>query len=160
MLLDNPPDNPCFGCGPGLARGLRLNFRRERAADGADEVVTEHVPRPDEIGWPTLMHTGLHFTVLYEVSYWGAWELSGQVQNSFGPATYDQRRLPRVGAPFRAAARLLGPVEGGLRMRATSSTLEGKPLATLETTWRPASRAATEKAGIALPDYLLREMAP
>lgn len=159
MLLDNPSDNPCFGCGPGVARGLKLTFCRERALDGAEEVVAMHTPREDEIGWPGLLHTGLHFTVLYEASYWAAWELTGQVHTSHGPAAYDQQRLPRVGKPFEARARL-APADEGVRIEARSLNPEGKVLATLGTAWRAASRERTTKAGIALPDYLLRDMAP
>lgn len=154
--LENPPENPCFGCGPTHARGLRLSFRRERAPDGAEEVVTEYAPKVDEIGWPGLLHTGLHFTVLYEVSYWAALELSGKVMTSFGPASFDQKRLPRVGAPFTARARLVADAEGA-RVEARSES-EGRLAGTLETSWRAASRARIEKAGLKLPEYLLADM--
>lgn len=160
MLLDNPAENPCFGCGPRHPRGLRLNFERRRGADGVDEVVTRHVPREDEIGWPTLMHTGLQFLVLYEVSYWGAWELGGHVMNSHGDSTYNQLRLPRAGRPFTAVARLGDKTGEGFRMHAASTSADGKPCATLTTMWRPASRAGAERAGLQLPDYLLQDMAP
>lgn len=160
MLLDNPIENPCFGCGPRHPRGLRLNFERRRADDGADEVVVTYAPKPDEIGWPTLMHTGLHFLVLYEVSYWGAWELGGKVMNSHGDSVFNQQRLPRTGKPFTAAARLGEKTEEGFCMDAVSTSAEGKPCATLKTLWRPASRAGAERAGLKLPAYLLQDMAP
>lgn len=160
MHLDNPPDNPCFGCGPGVARGLRLGFQRLRAPDGVDEVVAEHVPRGDEIGWPGLFHTGLHFTVLYEASYWGAWELTGKVHTSHGDSLYQQQRLPRVGKPFRAHARLAGTQDGSVVVDARSVSDEGKPLATLRTLWKQASRERLAKAGLDLPDYIVRDLAP
>jgi hypothetical protein len=153
MLLDNPPENPCFGCGPGHARGLHLQFARE-----GDEVVCTHTPLPDEIGWPGLFHTGLHFTVLYEVSYWAAWELSGAVMNSFGPGTFDQQRLPRVGHEFAARAKVASRDEHGLRIHAWSTNHEGKPCATLDTAWRWPSRERMERAGLVLPEHITREM--
>jgi hypothetical protein len=153
--LDNPAENPCFGCGPGHARGLRLSFAR-----AGDEVVARYTAKPDEIGWPGLMHTGLHFTVLYEVSYWAAWELSGKVANSFGPSSFDQQRLPRVGQPFTATARIAAREEQSFRVRASSQSQEGKPLATLDTAWRHPSRARMEQLGLKLPGYILEEMAP
>lgn len=151
--LENPDENPCFGCGPRVARGLHLLFRRD-----GDEVVTTHTPAPDEIGWPGLLHTGLHFTLLYEASYWAALELSGRVMTSFGPAVFEQERLPRVGQPAQARARVAAG--DPFTIEARTATPEGKTQATLRTTWRPASRARIEKAGIPLPAYLLDAMEP
>ncbi|MCA1812475.1 MAG: hypothetical protein LC624_00815 [Halobacteriales archaeon] len=155
MLLDNPADNPCFGCGPHHPHGLRLAFTRE-----GDEVVCTHTPRSTDIGWPGLFHTGLHFSVLYEVSYWGAWELSGAVMNSFGPSTFDQQRLPRTGQPFTARAKVAERSTDGVRIHAWSANHEGKPCATLDTSWRFPSRARMEQAGLKLPEYILRDMKP
>jgi hypothetical protein len=152
-LLDNPQENPCFGCGPQHPRGLRLQFRRE-----GDAVLTTHTPREDEIGWPGLYHTGLHYSTLFEASYWAALELTGKVQNVTGPQTFDQKRLPRVGKPFTVTARIVS--REPLLVRAEAATEDGKPTATLETTWTPASRAAVERAGLKLPDYLMEDMAP
>lgn len=104
------------------------------------------------------MHTGLHFTTLFETSYWAALELTGRVQVASGPQVYDQQRLPRVGLPFHTRARIVS--RDPLKIVAESSTAEGKPLARLESTWRPASRAATERAGVKLPPYLTDDMDP
>ena len=158
--LENPPENPCFGCGPRHPRGLRLRFEQGVGADGVDELRTTFTPREDEIGWPGLFHTGLHFTVLYEVSYWTALTLGGRLMVSTGPGTYAHQRLPRVGRPHVARARL-GPAGGSTRtVRATSETAEGKPCGTLETEWRAVERIEIERAGIRLPEYLLSELPP
>jgi hypothetical protein len=151
--LENPPENPCFGCGPQHARGLRLAFTRE-----GESVVCTYTPKPDEIGWPGIFHTGLHFTVLFEACYWAALELTGQVHVAAGPQVYEHKRLPRVGAPFTVRAQILS--RDPLRLVAESTTLEGKPLGRAECNMAPASRAGIERAGIHLPDYLLQEMAP
>jgi hypothetical protein len=151
--LENPAQNPCFGCGPEHARGLRLSFARD-----GDSVVCTHTPRPDEIGWPGLFHTGLHFTVLFETCYWAALELTGQVHVADGPQLFDQKRLPRVGSPFTVRARIVST--DPLKVVAESATGEGKPCGRLESGMRLASRAATERAGVWLPSYLTDDMAP
>lgn len=169
--LDNPPENPCFGCGPEHARGLKLSFERI-----GDEVRCTYTPKPDEIGWPGIMHTGLHFTALFETCYWAALELTGQVYIASGEQTYVHQRLPRVGVPFTVRARILNasadpsgsslaalaPVvsRGPLRVVAESATAEGKPLGKLTGGFSLASRAQTERAGIKLPEYLTEQMAP
>jgi len=169
--IENPDDSPCWGCGPQHARGLRLSFERD-----GDSVTCTHVPKEDEIGWPGIFHTGLHFTTLFETTYWAALELTGTVHVASGTHTFHQDRLPRVGKPFTVRARILqrepiadpqigettrpGGRVGMLRISAESATAEGKPCGWLDVGMAPASRAATERAGIKLPQYLLDDMAP
>jgi len=141
-------------------RGLRLRFEQSVGDDGIPEVRTTFVPKPDEVGWPTLFHHGLHFLVLNEVSYWAALTLSGKVWVLTGPATYTTERLPRVGVLHVARARIVEQSSDRLRIRATSASAEGKPCGSLEASWRPASRAAVERAKIPLPEYLLADLAP
>jgi hypothetical protein len=160
VALENPPENPCFGCGPLHPRGLRLQFEQDLGADGVPEVRTSFTPKEDEVGWPGIFHTGLHFGVLYEVSYWTALTLGGRLMVSTGPGTYAHQRLPRVGRPHVARARI-GPAGGPLRtVWATSETLEGKPCGTLETTWRPLARTEVQRSGVHLPDYLMADIPP
>lgn len=158
--LDNPEESPCFGCGPAHPRGLKLGFELVTAEDGTPEIRSEFVPKPDEVGWPTLFHHGLHFMVLNEVSYWVALTISGKVWVMVGPATYLTERLPRVGRPHVARARIVQTEPERLLIRATTATIEGKPCGSLEANWRPASRAVIERAGIPLPEYLLEDLAP
>jgi hypothetical protein len=158
--LENPPENPCFGCGPNHARGLRLSFEESRAADGVPEVGTSFVPKPDEIGWPTLFHHGLHFMVLYETSYWTALTLGRKLWVSQGPISYNAIRLPRVGVAHIAKGRIVSTAPDRLEVRASTATESGKPCGTLESTWVPARREAIDRAGVPLPDYLLSELSP
>lgn len=151
--LENPPENPCFGCGPGHARGLHLSFARE-----GDTVVCTYTPKADEIGWPGLFHTGLHFMTLFETCYWAALELTGKVYVAEGPMVFDQKRLPRVGVPFTVRAKIVS--HEPMKVVAESATAEGKPCGRAECGMRLASRAATERAGIKLPSYLTDDMAP
>ncbi len=158
--LENPVESPCFGCGPAHARGLRLRFEQSEGKDGIPEVRTTFVPKPDEVGWPTLFHHGLHFMVLTEVSYWAALTLSGKLWVMVGPATYSADRLPRVGISHVARARIIQKEPERLAIRATTATTEGKPCGSLESSWRPASRAVIDRAKIPLPEYLLADLAP
>ena len=120
----------------------------------------DYAAKPDEIGWPGLMHVGLLFTTLMETSYWAALTLGGRVHTVTGPVAFDPLRLPRVGRPFRAAARIVGREEGNLRIECVAQDAAGKRYATLASGWRRASRAAVERAGLSLPDYLLEDMDP
>jgi hypothetical protein len=159
-LLENPVENPCFGCGPRHPRGLRLQFETVSNPDGATELRCSFTPHEDEVGWPGLFHAGLHFMVLYEVSYWTALTLGGQLMVSTGPGTYAHERLPRVGRSHVARARF-GPLEGTSRsVRATTETAEGKPCGSLVSTWRPVRRGEIERAGLRLPGYLESEIRP
>lgn len=159
-ILENPPESPCFGCGPRHTRGLHLAFERRTAADGIDEIVCEYTPKADEIGWPGLMHIGLLFLVMMETSYWTALTLGGRVHTVTGPMTYEPLRLPRVGKTFRARARLAGSEGGNLRITCVAEDANGRAHAAMTSAWRKASRAAVEKAGISLPAYLLEDMDP
>jgi len=158
--LENPEENPCFGCGPHHPRGLRLRFEQTTAPDGVLEVVTRFTPKSDEIGWPTLFHHGLHFMVLYEASYWSALTLGGRLWVSRGPITYDAARLPRVGVLHVARGRILRKEAGQLTVHATTATQDGKPCGTLDSSWVPAQRQSIERAGVPLPGYLLSELGP
>lgn len=176
--LENPAANPCFGCGPGHERGLRLSFARGEDGDGPF-VAAAHTPAEDEVGWPGLLHGGLHFTLLYEASYWAALTLGPALMTARGELTFEEHVVPRVGRPVEVRGRLLGaetadeadrdgrneadgPEATGDRYRVRAATRgeDDRLLGTLEGTWAPASREAVEAAGIDLPDYLDDELGP
>jgi hypothetical protein len=83
--------------------------------------------------------------------------LGGKLWVSYGPVAYDAVRLPRVGIEHIARAKIVRRDAESLAIRAATSTQEGKPCGTLDSTWRPADRAAVERAGVPLPAYLLAE---
>lgn len=58
-------DQPCFGCSPTHASGLRLTFARE-----GDEIVSRFTPRDEHQGPPGIMHGGLVVTAADEVAAW------------------------------------------------------------------------------------------
>ncbi len=158
--LENPVESPCFGCGPWHARGLRLTFERGIDSGGVEEIVCEYTPKSDEIGWPGLMHIGLLFMTMMETSYWTALTLGGRVHTASGPMTFEPLRLPRVGKTFRSRARIAGTEGDRLRVTCVAESVDGRPHATMSSTWRRATRSSVEKAGLALPDYLLEDMDP
>jgi hypothetical protein len=139
---------------------LHLSFARRVSDGGAEEVVCDYVPKPDEIGWPGLMHIGLLFMVMMETSYWAALTLTGKVMTVSGPTTFEAIRLPRVGIPFRTRAHITSRDPTGFHILCSSERASGKSHATLEGGWRPASRSAVERAGLSLPAYLLEDMEP
>ena len=129
------------------------------AADGVEEVVCEYTAKTDEVGWPGLMHIGLLFMVQMETSYWAALTLTGRVHTVVGTVAFDFARLPRVGKPFRAAARLVAG-EGNPRVRCVAADADGRRYATMTSDWRRARRSGVVKAGLSLPAYLLEDMDP
>ncbi len=159
-LLENPVESPCFGCGPRHERGLRLTFERRTDSGGVEEIVCEYAPKPDEIGWPGLMHIGLLFMTMMETSYWTALTLGERVHTASGPMTFEPLRLPRVGRTFRSRAHIAGTDDNLLRVACVAESADGRPHATMSSTWRRATRSAAEKAGLALPGYLLEDMEP
>jgi len=159
-FLENPPENPCFGCGKANPRGLHLDFERRRSVASDREVIAcTFVPTEDEIGWPGLLHAGLHQFVLFETSYWAALTFGGKVHRFGGKSSFYQQRLPRVGRPFTIEAALASP-STELQIEATSTNDKGAPCGRMESNWVPASRKAVATAGLVLPQYLLDEMDP
>lgn len=153
--LENPPENPCFGCGPKHRRGLRLSFERR-----GNQVVCTYTPRRDEIGWPGYLHPGLHFMILRETNYWGALTLGGRVHGGRGKAVLRTFGSPRVGLPFRARSRIAKRTRRGIHMSAVSESLDGRRFAKLDMFFAPVRRSDVKRAGIQLPDYLLEDMDP
>lgn len=158
--LQNPPDNTCFGCGPGNPQGLQLQMSAITTEDGAPAVTCTFVPKANQTGWPGLMHTGLHFTVLYDLSYWAALTFAGKVMVGEADMRLKQERLPRVGRPCTATAVKVAGDASAMVIRAATKNERGNECAVLETRWKPASRAAIAKAGLELPQYLLEDMDP
>ena len=93
-------DQPCFGCGPRHAIGMRLRFERI-----GDEVVTRFVPHDRFQGPPGIMHGGLVMTLADEVAAWSIIRGRGK----FGFTTGIKGR-------FRRPIRIDREVEGRARI--------------------------------------------
>ncbi len=78
-ILSNPPENACFGCGPANPHGLQLQMSTATAEDGSPAVTCAFTPNPEQSGWPGLAHSGIHFAVLYDLSYWAAMTFAGKI---------------------------------------------------------------------------------
>ena len=74
---------------------------------------------------------------------------------STGPGTHPHRRLPRVGRRHRVVARWGPMAVEGRRIGAATATEGGRPCGSLTTYGRPVDRAELERAGPALPGYLV-----
>lgn len=153
--LENPLESPCFGCGPRHRRGLRLSFERR-----GNEVICIHIPRKDEIGWPSYMHPGLHYMILRETSYWGALTLGGKIHHCGVKSVFREIDSPPVRVPFRAKSRIVKRTRRGLHMVAVSESLKGRPYGRFEAFYIPVKRSHVKEAGLKLPDYLLEDMDP
>lgn len=155
MLLENPPENGCWGCGPTNPKGLGLVFRRE-----GDTVVCERTADTHETGWPEFMHTGLLFTTMFETAYWAVIGLTAKLgANSGEPSTFTVRRLPRTGRPARAVARIVGEDASGWDVLVEAES-DGRPCATLRVRLRRVTAEGLAKAGVALPEHLREHIAP
>jgi len=154
--LDNPAANSCFGCGPAHPHGTHLRFYRD-----GDEVVAVHSPRETDIGWPGMLHTGLHFMTMMEAGYWAAWEVTGVVHSMFGTHAFTQDRLPRTAEDWQARARVVARDEGGVPVvTETLARQGGRATGRLLAHWRPVSRDLVARAGLDLPDYITQDLAP
>ena len=72
--LENDPLNPCIGCGPENARGLKLAFHRE-----GDVVVSTLDADASMQGWPRRLHSGVLYMALLETANWTVYGLKGRV---------------------------------------------------------------------------------
>lgn len=62
-------DQVCFACGARNRHGLHLRFRR----DGAGAVVCRYEPKPEDQGFPGVMHGGVLAALLDESMAWAMW---------------------------------------------------------------------------------------
>ena len=62
-------DQICFACGARNAHGLHLRFEREEAA----AVVCRYTPKPEDQGFPGVLHGGVLAALLDEAMAWAMW---------------------------------------------------------------------------------------
>lgn len=55
----------CFGCAPGNAAGVRMEFYED-----GDEIVSVWKPEPQFQGWFNTLHGGIHSVMLDEICAW------------------------------------------------------------------------------------------
>jgi hypothetical protein len=96
-------DHYCFGCGRHNPIGLHLVFD----ADG-EGVATRYIPRPEDQGFPAVMHGGLLALLLDEAMFWAMYG-----DGIFAVHREDGHAIPTPGGHERAA--------DGTRQRSTAA---------------------------------------
>ena len=66
-------DQVCFACGARNQHGLHLRFSREAAEAGGGAVVCRYDPKPEDQGFPGVMHGGVLAALLDESMAWAMW---------------------------------------------------------------------------------------
>ncbi len=89
----------CFGCGRHNPIGLHLVFERE-----ADGVVARYLPRPEDQGFPDVMHGGLLSLLLDEAMGWAMYADSVFAVTAKMDLRF--RRTVGLDAPLTARARI------------------------------------------------------
>jgi len=86
-------DQYCFACGRANPIGLHLRFHRE-----GDVVVAAYAPRPEDVGFPGVLHGGVLVTLLDEAM---AWAMYGR-SLTLGVTAKMEIRYRRAAAPEEA----------------------------------------------------------
>lgn len=143
------PDNPCFGCGPGRADGLRL--KSYPAGDGG--LVAEWRPETRFQGPPGVLHGGFVSVPLDCHSIWTAMAMltGASVDDDWVEAvTAEYRVRLRRPTPTGALVRLRshpGWIDGGRASVRTTATVEGEVTAELEGVFVAAERRGGRLVG-------------
>lgn len=112
----------CFGCGRHNPIGLHLEFVRD-----GDEVVAHYSPRPQDQGFPGLMHGGLLALLLDEAMGWAMYADRLFAVTARMQARY--RRPVGLDAPLTARARVVRQRGRRIEVAATVSDDSGVVLA-------------------------------
>lgn len=115
-------DHYCFGCGHQNPLGLRLSFERD-----GDAVVARYHPRPEDQGFPGMMHGGLVAVLLDEAMGWAMYidrifAVTAKMETRY-------RRTATLDAPLEARARLVRASGRRLSVEGRVSTVEGLDVA-------------------------------
>ena len=66
-------DQICFACGGRNPHGLHLRFRRDAGGAEAGAVICRYDPKPEDQGFPGVMHGGILAALLDESMAWAMW---------------------------------------------------------------------------------------
>lgn len=134
--LENDPRNPCIGCGPENASGLRLSFRRE-----GDAVATTLVAEPRFAGWPGRLHSGMLYLAMLETANWTLYGLKGRVGLPVRTSALDARRWVATGETLTLAGRLHGAGHATAEARVEAVDAQGRLVAALTREYELPDRA-------------------
>jgi hypothetical protein len=143
VVLENAGGNPCFGCGPGNPRGLRLSFRRI-----GDRVETTLLTDVTMEGWPGRLHSGILYTAMLETANWTVYGLTGRIGVPVRTSALGLQRWLPTGTRLRIVGRVRQKDLNSLRVAIEAVSPEGSPVATLDRDFvLPNRREFLEKMG-------------
>ena len=135
-IVNDQPDNACFGCSPWNANGLRLEF-----AQHPDGLVESPYTAPAHFcGAEGVIHGGIQAALLDEVmgvaAHAGAAEDEAEIQIVTADFRLRYRRPAPAGAPLTLRARLLRREERDFFVEGEIVDAEGNTLTRAEARWR------------------------
>lgn len=143
VALENDRTNPCFGCGPGNPRGLRLSFRRM-----GDGVETSLLTDATMEGWPERLHSGILYTAMLETANWTVYGFTGRIGVPVRTSALNLQRWVPTGARLRIAGRATQKGLNGLTVAVEAVASDGPSVATLDRDFvLPNTREFLERMG-------------
>jgi acyl-coenzyme A thioesterase PaaI-like protein len=100
-------DQYCHACGRQNPTGLQLRFRR----DGEAGVVTSYTPKPEDVGFPGVLHGGILATLMDEAMAW---------------SMYAAERVMGVTAKMEMKYRRQVRLDGELTVRGVITRIRGR----------------------------------
>ncbi len=127
VALENDGTNPCFGCGPGNAKGLRLSFRRM-----GDRVETSLLTLVTMEGWPGRLHSGILYTAMLETANWTVYGITGRIGVPVRTSALSSQRWVPTGMRLRIAGRAMHQGLNSLTVAVEAASSDRQPVATLD----------------------------
>jgi len=127
VALENGETNPCFGCGPGNPRGLRLSFRRV-----GNRVETRFPTDVTMEGWPGRLHSGILYTAMLETANWSVYGITGRIGVPVRTSALTLQRWVPTGTLLRIAGRAKSTGLNRLSVDIEALTSDGLSVATLD----------------------------
>ena len=135
LPLETSADNPCFGCGPTNASGLRLKFRRT-----GSEVRAEFTPSPSHQGWPGRLHTGILYTVLIETANWTLFAVLGRLGIPGRTTTLQTARWVGVNERLESSGRVVSNDDRFATVETKATSSDGALVGSLDRVYELADR--------------------
>lgn len=143
VALENDDANPCFGCGPGNPRGLRLSFRRL-----GDRVETGLLADVTMEGWPGRLHSGILYTAMLETANWTVYGIAGRIGVPVRTSALSLQRWVPTGTRLRIAGRAKSTAVNNLTVAVEAFVSDGPSVAALDRDFiLPNRREFLEKMG-------------
>jgi hypothetical protein len=124
--LENDETNPCFGCGPGNPRGLRLAFRR--VGDSVETMLLADVTME---GWPGRLHSGILYTAMLETANWTVYGTAGRIGVPVRTSALSLQRWVPTGTQVRIAGRAKDTGLNALSVAVEAFAFDKQSVATL-----------------------------